>query len=259
MVQHAGHLHHAPQLDLAPVAAAAGRAQRRHQLAGFGAKLLLGFEQAAHLFLQARRRRRRAPFPAPGCVQSTFSSDARTGATSSAMACWRSSRSPRAAVWVSARVARASSRNAWLLRARASAESAWKAVCGLLPAPAQHQPRQQEAGDKTGTGQNVLHSPPLSRGPEAASRARLPPFTFRRDAATRGRRARRPSRECGRSAPSWCATAAPASTAMPIRSCSVTSRSASRALVTAETTHCSISAPVQPIGELGQLLEVEAA
>ncbi len=61
MIQHAGHLHHAAQLHFAPVAAGRGRTQRRHQLAGFGAKLLLGFGQAAHLLLQsgvgARARR----------------------------------------------------------------------------------------------------------------------------------------------------------------------------------------------------------
>lgn len=52
MIQHAGHFDDAPQLHLAPVAPHAGRAQRGHQLAGFGTKLGLRFNQAAHLFLQ---------------------------------------------------------------------------------------------------------------------------------------------------------------------------------------------------------------
>ena len=52
MLQHAGHFHHALQLDFAPAAADGRTAQGGHQLAGFGAKLLLGIEQSAHLFVQ---------------------------------------------------------------------------------------------------------------------------------------------------------------------------------------------------------------
>ena len=61
-------------------------------------------------------------------LESTFSSDARTGVTMARMACCRISRSPRAACWVSASADRASERNAWLLRARASEERALKAA-----------------------------------------------------------------------------------------------------------------------------------
>ena len=52
MLQHAGHFHHAPQLDFAPTSARARRAQRRHQLARLAAQLRLRFDQAPHLLAE---------------------------------------------------------------------------------------------------------------------------------------------------------------------------------------------------------------
>ena len=70
--EHARHLHHPPQLDLAPVAAHVRRAQRGYQAAGLRAKLRLRFEQRCAPVRAARHMPRRATFPALGFWRQLF-------------------------------------------------------------------------------------------------------------------------------------------------------------------------------------------
>ena len=77
--------------------------------------------------MRARHRRRRGRFPAPESGNPPCRARRARASPARRWPGWRISRSPRAASWVCARVARARSRKAWLLRARASAERALKA------------------------------------------------------------------------------------------------------------------------------------
>ena len=52
ILQHAGHFHHAAQLNFTPPSARARRAQGRHQLARLAAQLRLRLDQAAHLLAE---------------------------------------------------------------------------------------------------------------------------------------------------------------------------------------------------------------
>ena len=83
---------------------------------------------------------------------------------------------------------------------------------------------------------------PSTTGPRPARASRV-----RCRAATRAPRDRRPSCGSGRPAPSSSSTAGRRWRSRRAGPSSVSSRSWSRAVVSAETTHCSISAPVQPL------------
>ena len=156
MIQHAGHLHHAAQLHLAPVAARGGRTQRRHQLAGFGAKLLLGFGQAAHLLLQSgvggrarrfqlldarihlveRRAHRRHQFLER--LLPLFQIAARRGLRLRQIG----------ACEIEKRL---------IVPRQRFGGKRLENGRGILAARPQHQPRQQEPGNKTRYRENVLH------------------------------------------------------------------------------------------------------
>jgi len=65
--------------------------------------------------------------------------------------------------WVWARVARARSRKAWLFARQGVGGEGFEGRLGFVLAPAEHQPRQGETGDKAEDREDVLHENLLSR------------------------------------------------------------------------------------------------
>jgi hypothetical protein len=97
VIEHAGHLDHALELQFAPAAARLRRAQGLDQVAGLVAQLVLGAGQRTHLLGQRGIGIDARLLQALLICCSNFSSEVFTGATSSPMACWRFSSSPFAA------------------------------------------------------------------------------------------------------------------------------------------------------------------
>ena len=98
MLQHAGHFHHAAQLDLAPTAAHVRGAQRGHQPAGLRREARPASRAGCAPVRAAPHRRRRAPSPVPGFWRRRCRAKLRHGATTAAAESLRRLRRRRRAV-----------------------------------------------------------------------------------------------------------------------------------------------------------------
>ncbi len=116
----------AAKLQLAPLAADVGRAERLHEPSGLGLQRLLRQVQRSQLLGERRGRSPRSRSTCCSLASACFR-DSLSGCTRSSIAFWRPSRSSLAVCWNSDSEVFASARNDWLFWRRASDDSAEKA------------------------------------------------------------------------------------------------------------------------------------